>query len=85
MSEVAYIVELERANNELRSRNRWLEERHTDAVTFLQAVAMHPGNLSDEEYTLKTGPNDAVARGLKVVAMRQIAKNGLHKLGKEAQ
>lgn len=83
MSELAYIVELERANNELRSRNRWLEDRYTDAVTCLRAIAMHPGNLADEEYTSKTGLNDAVARGLKVVAMRQIAKNGLHKLGKE--
>lgn len=52
-------------------------DKESLAVMFLEAIAMHPGNLPDERYTRKGGPNDSVDRGLKVVAMRSMAQQAL--------
>jgi len=49
----------------------------------LQAIFQHPGNLPDERYTSKTGANDAVVRGLQLVAMRQIARDTLAAMPRE--
>ena len=46
-------------------------------LAALQAIAWAGGNLSDEVLTSKTGPNDAVARGLMYVECRRVALRAL--------
>jgi len=43
----------------------------------LRAITLVAGNLPDESITSKTGPNDAVHRGLMVVEARRLAKQAL--------
>lgn len=51
----------------------WQKEQNMKLLTYLKGIAEWPGNLPDDRLTSKTGPNDAVARGLMVCAMREIA------------
>lgn len=44
---------------------------------YLSTIAGWAGNLPDEHYTSRTGPNDAALRGSMVVAMRTLAKKAL--------
>lgn len=43
----------------------------------LEEIARQGGNLPDERLTSKTGPNDAVARGIMYVNSREIARAAL--------
>lgn len=57
------------------------QDKTLDAlIQALHTIAAWPGNLPDEQYMTKTGPNDAAQRGGMVVAMRAIAKETLKKL-----
>lgn len=47
-----------------------------EALKFILLVA---GNLSDDAITTRSGPNDAVARGLMVCNARDIARSALAK------
>ncbi len=51
--------------------------RMTELEAALAKIAMLGGNLPDERLTSRTGPNDAVSRGLMVTAAREIALNAL--------
>lgn len=44
---------------------------------YLSTIAGWAGNLPDEHYTSRAGPNDAALRGSMVVAMRTLAKKAL--------
>jgi hypothetical protein len=48
-------------------------ERISELEKVLRAIALLGGNLPDERLTDKTGPNDAVARGLMYTAARNAA------------
>lgn len=48
--------------------------RYRRALTAISKVA---GNLPDDRLTSRTGPNDAVHRGLMVVQMRELAVQAL--------
>lgn len=50
-------------------------------VASLKYIANLGGNQSDENLTSRTGPNDAVHRGLMYVAAREIAVSILEELG----
>ena len=54
------------------------EERIKELERTLRNIALLGGNLSDERLTNKTGPNDAVARGLMYVEARREALHVLH-------
>jgi hypothetical protein len=54
-----------------------------ELLNTLQQIAGWAGNLSDERLTSRTGANDAVSRGLQVVAMRQFAIEALKKYAPE--
>lgn len=43
-------------------------------VSALKQIALRGGNLPDDRLTSKTGPNDAVIRGLMYVDSRDIAR-----------
>ncbi len=45
--------------------------------SYLTGIANIGGNLSDKELCSRTGANDAVSRGIKIVAARELAKAGL--------
>jgi hypothetical protein len=42
-------------------------------IAVLKTIAKLGGNLPDDRLTSKTGPNDAVARGLMYVSARELA------------
>lgn len=46
-------------------------------INALEAISMLGGNLSDDRLTSRTGPNDAVARGLKYCEARRLALEAL--------
>jgi hypothetical protein len=52
------------------------------AVEALKEISLLGGNLSDEALTSRSGPNDAVARGIMYTGARSIAQSFL-KLRKE--
>lgn len=52
-------------------------EKVPELLKTLETIAAWPGNLPDERYTSKTGPNDAALRGQLVVAMRSLAKSAI--------
>jgi len=52
---------------------------HDELVAALRAIANVAGNLPDEQLSSRTGPNDAVARGLQLVQARAIARAALAK------
>lgn len=54
---------------------------HADLVAALRTIASLGGNLPDERLTSKTGPNDAVSRGLMYTSAREIARAALTKAG----
>lgn len=58
----------------------WQKEQDKELIDALKQISAWPGNLPDERYTSKTGPNDAALRGSMVVAMRTIANNVINKL-----
>jgi hypothetical protein len=58
----------------------WQKEQDKELIDALKQIAAWPGNLPDEQYTSKTGANDAALRGSMVVAMRTFANNALNKL-----
>lgn len=43
----------------------------------LERIALYGGNLSEDRLTSRTGPNDAVARGLMYVSARRDAEQAL--------
>jgi hypothetical protein len=47
--------------------------REEQFLQVLKAIACWPGNLSDEQLTTKTGPNDVVLQGEMILTMRGIA------------
>jgi hypothetical protein len=49
------------------------EARLSRIEKYLTAIAELGGNLPDERLTERTGPNDAVARGLMYVEARRLA------------
>jgi hypothetical protein len=51
----------------------------TYLLDVLKQISQWPGNLPDEQYTTRTGPNDAALRGGMVVAMRSIALSAINK------
>lgn len=76
-SEVARVVrERDEAREKLAEYGALLQ----DVGILVEAVADLGGNLPDEEWTTRTGANDAVARGLKVVLARGLARRALHML-----
>lgn len=54
------------------------EERIKELERTLRSIALLGGNLPDERLTDRTGPNDAVARGLMYVEARREALSVLH-------
>lgn len=56
------------------------------AVKALEEISLLGGNLSDEALTSRTGPNDAVARGIMYTGARAIARSflDLSKAGKKS-
>lgn len=54
-------------------------EKVPKLLKALETIAAWPGNLPDERYTSKTGPNDAALRGELVVVMRSLAKSAIEK------
>lgn len=54
-------------------------------VSALEHITLLGGNLPDDELTRRTGPNDSVARGMKYVAARQIARATLAAVRKEGK
>lgn len=55
-----------------------------EATSTLEYIAGLAGNLPDERLESRTGPNDAVARGILVVAARAAAKATLAKIAAES-
>jgi hypothetical protein len=53
-------------------------ERIQDLEQTLRNIALLGGNLPDDRLTDKTGPNDAVARGLMYTEARREALEVLH-------
>lgn len=51
----------------------------------LRAIISLGGNLPDERLTTRTGPNDAVQRGLMYTEARRIAKEALETVRGEAE
>jgi hypothetical protein len=58
-------------------------ERIQDLERTLRNIALLGGNLPDDRLTDKTGPNDAVARGLMYTEARREALEVLHMTLKE--
>lgn len=61
---------MDNINNDLLEENKKLRDA-------LKQITMIAGNLPDDRITEKTGPNDAVARGIMVISARQIALRAL--------
>lgn len=57
---------------------KWQKEQYNRIITLLKGIAEWPGNLPDERYLTKSGPNDAALRGGLVVDMRSIAIEAIH-------
>lgn len=55
-----------------------------EAIKALEAIALLGGNLSDEALTSKTGPNDAVSRGIMYTGARDIARSFLKTYKKDS-
>ena len=54
-----------------------LNEKMAAMVKALEAISMIGGNLPDDRFTSKTGPNDAAQRGMMYCAAREIARLAL--------
>lgn len=71
-------VNWEAAKSDFIAGAQWQKKRDKELIeglkSVLNAIALWPGNLSDEHYLTPTGANDAVNRGNMVVAMRAIAR-----------
>ncbi len=52
-------------------------EEEEKVRVLLKAIVDLGGNLSDDRFTDRTGPNDAVARGLKYIEARRLARKAL--------
>lgn len=79
-----YFKAKETAYSSFKVGAKWQKEQpdpeKVELIKALQSIAAWPGNLPDEQYTSRTGANEAMARGLMVVAMRSIANETLKKL-----
>jgi len=51
------------------------------AIKALRSISLLGGNLSDEALTSRTGPNDAVSRGIMYTGARNVALECLKGLG----
>ena len=54
------------------------QQRIEELERALRNIALLGGNLPDDRLTDRTGPNDAVARGLMFTEARKIALQTLH-------
>lgn len=54
-----------------------------DLVRSLRVIAAIGGNLPDERFTDRTGPNDAAHRGLMYCEAREIATKALERLDEQ--
>ena len=55
-----------------------MQNRIDNLERTLRSIALLGGNLSDETLTSRTGPNDAVSRGLMYTQSRRQALDALH-------
>jgi hypothetical protein len=62
-------VENEQSKAAQNERNRKLQL----ALGYIRAIASLGGNLPDDRLTSRTGPNDAVSRGLMYTEARRLA------------